>query len=336
MSTKLQTMEKLIRLRGGMESLTAAEFQSVRELFDRETMTTIIFRGLLHQLNNDPSCTHSQADLDMYLFFVKCLLDERRKVENSSAFKVPSTTEQEGHLAVNLDDLPNVLLSEISSYLQFEDDLNFQKTNRAIFIGTRSSPWPLHSLNPSMCRELITFRNNHSCSFLLQPIFKSVVIDCLDLVERRHEYHEDGEWSAIDDFCFEPSGLEFIKKARSPTVDIGSNYDDDQKPMEAVESVFQNIIMNQTKYFRHLTKLHILCQDEDFDDCMPFLDRMVRKSNLQYLEYHGLISDDNGFNNYKWVCKLKGIAFCANWSRRRLDESAITRKVHSAVTDKLE
>ena len=330
-------MEKLIRLRGCLESLTAVEFKSFMELFDRETMTTIIFRGLLHQLHSDPSCTQSQANLDMYLFFVKYLLNQRKKDENSSVFTAPSATEQAGPVDVNLDDLPNVLLSAISSFLEFEDDLNFQKTNRTIFVGARSSPWPLHSLDPSMCRELITFRHNHSSSFLPQPIFKSVSIDCQDLVERRHQNHEDGEWSAIDDFYFEPSGLEFIKKARSLKIDIGSmNYDDARKPMEAAESVFHNIIMNQTKYFRHLTKLHILCGDEDFDDCMPFLDRMVRKSNLQYLEYDGQISDDNGFTNYKWARKLKGIAFCANWTRPRLDELAISRKVHSALTDKLE
>ena len=63
---------------------------------------------------------------------------------------------------------------------------------------------------------------------------------------------------------------------------------------------------------------------------------IIKRANLEFIEFNGLCSADAGFRNYKWERKLRGVAFSADWTRSTLDESSITRRVHSNLTDKLE
>ena len=87
-------------------------------------------------------------------------------------------------------------------------------------------------------------------------------------MERRDEYHDDGEWSAINELCFEPSGLEFIKKAESLTIDLGS--EEDWKEREALDSVLKKIILKQSRSFPNLNVLRVHCGDEDLSEQMPY------------------------------------------------------------------
>ena len=328
-------MEKLILFRKSIESLNTAEFKWCILSMGRQLLTTLIFRGLLHHLDNDSS--RCEFDIDVFLLIVKYFVERRRNANNSTVPSIESVSKNTEPEAVNLDDLPNVLLSEISSFLEFEDHLNFQTTNRTIFIGSRSSPLPFHSLNSSMCRKLVTFRHHHSTSLLPQPIFKSVAINCTDLVERRRDYHEDGEWSAIDDLSFEPTGLDFIRRAQTLTIDLGDDDEfEDDKLTEALESVLKNIILNQSPAFPNLNELHVYCGDENLDEQMVYFRRLIRRSNIEHLEFHGMCFVNTGFRNYKWVRKLRGVAFSADRICSTLDASSITRRVHSKLTDKLE
>ena len=61
----------------------------------------------------------------------------------------------------SLDKLPSVLLSEITTYLSFNERIHFEQSTRSLFFGSNTSLLPVHSLNNDNFTSLMMF-NDHN------------------------------------------------------------------------------------------------------------------------------------------------------------------------------
>eukprot|EP01083_Nonionella_stella_P025059 69040_1 len=85
---------------------------------------------------------------------------------------------------IHLDDLPMVMLSYIASFLNLKETLHFEKTNRDIFIGTRS-PISLKTLEGKAFSNCLSYSNDHSrlYNFYRFRCIQQLTIDALDRME---------------------------------------------------------------------------------------------------------------------------------------------------------
>eukprot|EP01084_Bolivina_argentea_P262410 443730_1 len=80
--------------------------------------------------------------------------NESKCVQNESELQSQFTP-------TKIDELPFVMISEITSFLPFNDLKSFEICNRSIFIGTRS-PISLNKLPLQYSRQLITYLKNNN------------------------------------------------------------------------------------------------------------------------------------------------------------------------------
>eukprot|EP01084_Bolivina_argentea_P291192 500455_1 len=129
-------MDKLIEFCQEIDSLTDLEYQQCIELIGRKLITSLIFIGLHQQIHQDKK----NNNLSKILEIVTQIKESR---ENEEYTDLPLNN---GH-NYQLDDIPSVLLSEISSFLTLNDKIRFEQTNRSVLIGVRFYKLPLYPLS---------------------------------------------------------------------------------------------------------------------------------------------------------------------------------------------
>eukprot|EP01083_Nonionella_stella_P307455 1080582_1 len=133
-------MEELINFRLQIDLLNDKEFLTFIQSFKRVHLTNLLFAYFQYQLINTKHYHQWQQEvlpnIHTMMGQIQNIIDSRDKPIEDKQNKI------------NLDDLPMVMISSISSFLDFKDTLKFEKTNRNIFIGTRS-PISIKSLDDS-------------------------------------------------------------------------------------------------------------------------------------------------------------------------------------------
>ena len=165
-------MDKLVSLRKQIATLNEEDFQSLVDLTGRQSLTTLIFHGLLYRMN------HNQSPKELLAINQTVKDVMKLRLEKDKALPVIEQKVDDDPDPINIDDLPDVMLSEISSYLLFAEQLNFERVSRSIFVGARSSSLPQHSMTASLFKEWIGFHDKQQDSIHCQHrLFKSVEID---------------------------------------------------------------------------------------------------------------------------------------------------------------
>eukprot|EP01083_Nonionella_stella_P141171 434426_1 len=153
-------MEELIRFRSQIDLLNDQEFIVLIESLTRPHVTNVLFEHFRSQLIN--TTEHEQWQHKV-LPNIRTISGHIQKIIDSRDSK-PSVDTEEQNTITNLDDLPMVMISSVSSFLNLEDTIRFERTNRTIFIGTRS-PISLKSLDAIAFTNCIRYSNNHSCLY---------------------------------------------------------------------------------------------------------------------------------------------------------------------------
>eukprot|EP01084_Bolivina_argentea_P028481 52922_1 len=167
-------METLIKLTKLLDSLTMDEFIQLIKLCDKSFMVNIIFQNFhsqlklaanTHQIHN---LTTSNPNITKLFECSSKIIKSRDEYKNTipqnnnfTNENSESELEQESE-PLKIDELPLEMISFISSFMDFQSILSFEKTNKSIFIGTRSPP-SLQEINAEMFGKCISYcRNNKS------------------------------------------------------------------------------------------------------------------------------------------------------------------------------
>ena len=304
-----------------MDHLHHEEFKTLICALDRNKLTSWIFEKLLDQINHQ----QSETDIDRIRSKISEIIKSRTHQERDCT--ISDAEESSVVQPLTLNDLPNVLFPEISSFLDFKEKLSFEKTNRTIFIGSRSCSLPLHPLHQRTFSNLIHYRSNNPTGSLPDLRIKSLSVDCSVL---GHECDSDGEELEEWTLSYNPVQLGFIEKVQSLTME--SWYDDQ------LSAVLDSFILNQSESFPNIKYLRIESEEyQTMRDIEPSLNTLVsRCSGLEYFEIFGMYIDDADFSEYEWVSNLKGIAVDACDRVGYQTPSTLSVKLHSALSSKVE
>eukprot|EP01083_Nonionella_stella_P133976 407539_1 len=144
-------MEEVVRLRSGMDRLSDKEFQIFLQSMSREYISCSIFNRFNYELQG----TQSIQEIDKVVSCIQQLNQNITKIITSRERNKTSVEEEE--TAVDkIDQLPLVMISEISSFLEYDSMTDFELCNRTIFMGTRS-PISLHSVPKDPFNKYIKF-----------------------------------------------------------------------------------------------------------------------------------------------------------------------------------
>ena len=303
-----------------MSRLNDLELTSLLTNIGRDKVTTLLFKQLLHQFN-----THqSEESIDEIQLNISQIIQQRKNETN------PSTVDVEDEsLPINIEDLPNEMLSKISSFMVLKDALNFEKVNRTMFIGSRSSSQPMHSMNSHSFSKLIRYRAEHKEERHRQLRIKSLNIDCDDLCVQDCDSDDEDAWEDPDRewiLIHESVSLDFINRVQSLII-TGAKF-------QTLALVLEAYILNQCDTFPNIKTLLIQSRDVgDLGYIDPSLENLIACcSGLEYfrMDREGVeeFDGDEAFSDYQWATNLKGVA---------LDEQNIVSvNVCSALTEKLE
>ncbi len=147
-------MQKLILFRQQIESLNDEELNQCITSFGRNKIESLLFKGLFEEL-----IFNKMDSLNKMNGIISQIKQCRKPKTTNNNNNNNNNDDDSVQISIKLNELPNVMISEISSFLQFSDQLQFEQANRAIFIGSRSSIKAIHSLNAEYFRKLVDF--NH-------------------------------------------------------------------------------------------------------------------------------------------------------------------------------
>eukprot|EP01084_Bolivina_argentea_P069789 126915_1 len=155
-------MENLVKLMNGIELLTNNEFIDFIQLFGKDYFATLLFNHFYDNFTH----SESQSVFNDTITEIKTFNDHIMHVislRTTNPIETEHNKQQESELQpIQMDELPSVMISKISSFIQFEDLKSFELCNRSIFIGTRS-PISLYQISTVYTEKLIKYmRNNES------------------------------------------------------------------------------------------------------------------------------------------------------------------------------
>eukprot|EP01083_Nonionella_stella_P055853 147251_1 len=163
-------MEQLISFQQKLGTLSENEYKQCTTEFvtklNRKTLSSILFNAFTKDVNG----------LSMINHLINQIIEARtsKPIDDQS-------------ISLKLHHLPSVMLSEIASYLTFNESIHFEKCNRSIFIGCRVSKLPVHTLDGTLFLKFAKFYDHHP--FLKNTrIFKSVILNAqyLTTLDRTH------------------------------------------------------------------------------------------------------------------------------------------------------
>ena len=312
-------MEKLILLRQGTRRLNDHEFKSLLTNIGRDKVTTLLFKQLLHQFNTN----QSEEDIDEIQSNISQIIHQRKDEMNASTDGI-----EEKSSPISIEDLPNEMLSEISTFLRFDELLNFEKVSRALFIGSRSSSQPIHSMDRDAFTKLIQYRAKHKEERHRQLRIKSLSVDCDDLCRQDYDSDDEDAWDPEAPWLlrYESVSLDFMNRVQS--LEFWITYD------QTLSLVLNAYILNQSDTFPNIKTLRLLPYP-GFE--LGYIDPSLRDlicccSGLEYFrmdrEGRDELDGNDAFSDYEWARNLKGVAFD--------EQNTVSVKVYSALTEKLE
>ena len=124
-------MDSLLQLKIGIEALSAAEFIKFIESKNKQFWTNMVFEYFKKQLqdkNNINSITQIITDIDNMNNTVSNIITPK---DNTIEYNDDDSKNQ------RFQDLPNVMIANIASFLSFDTVINLEKTCKSIFIATR-------------------------------------------------------------------------------------------------------------------------------------------------------------------------------------------------------
>eukprot|EP01084_Bolivina_argentea_P293844 505486_1 len=185
-------MEDLIRLRSGFEKLSDTEIVHLVKSFGKNNFASILFKYFLNELQSIDKCDDIDNKLSRVHQLNKIIGDTIRSREehnDQESNEQQQINEQQPNKMsrvkmLKLDQLPDVILSHVSSFFKLENLLNFEKSNRSIFIATRS-PISLLHLSDDYYFKLHQFStiNNSIYNFHRFKLLKTLNIYIPDLDE---------------------------------------------------------------------------------------------------------------------------------------------------------
>eukprot|EP01083_Nonionella_stella_P228000 808384_1 len=280
-------MDSLIKFRATIRSLTGDEFfGSFISTIGRELVTTLLFEGFLRELHQNKNNHVKKANDVIYNIY------QARKPKSNTKTKI------------SLDRLPYPMLYHITTFLDFANSLQFEKANRSIFIGSRSSRLPTHSLDSNHFAKLIQYcDHNRQLSLETLPSFKAISILAEDIIE----YDE-----AEDEFqplCSYPWNFNPILSIFNHIGELIFKIDDDKS------AFFGDELLGRTQ----LDNIHtIRCtssasyKDEDVTAVSLFdvFRAAENRTTLQFWEVSGrfVVDESPGEEISKLISQLRGIA----------------------------
>eukprot|EP01084_Bolivina_argentea_P069788 126913_1 len=240
-------MEHLIQLQSSIATLTNDELVSLIQSFGREYLTTILYNHFYHSFNK----SQSQSEFHNTISNIRTIND---KISEIISLRKSNSIENELELELQplqIDELPLIMISKISSFLQFNDLKSFELCNRSIFIGTRS-PISLYQLQPTYATKLITYLKDDSSKnsyfhwhrFKLLRKFKLRIEDYLLEVEAENDDHVD--------YVYSLNNIPFWNKLKTLTIS--------EKLEESEWEDYSDMYMDQSgvkKFFSDLITLNL-------------------------------------------------------------------------------
>eukprot|EP01084_Bolivina_argentea_P129854 229307_1 len=304
-------MEQLVLFRKRIDSLNTEEYQQCIKSFleqcttsfDRHSILKILFNTLHEEINNNKInnvnkmndiITEIIASRNIYAV-TKEEDDFNHEIINNNNLNALEIDNKK--ICLKLCDIPSDLLFNISSYLTFKEILQFETCNRSIFIGARSSKSPISSINPNEFIKLVAFCQNNELYAERSKRFKSISLDCSDLVECENDINSD-EYLSIKGLTYKWNNLVF-KYIKTLEIECESN-------SEIKEILLHLKDCKDLSNIRTLKLHHGDAPDSVIHNLL--LTIIKTKLNLEYFEYlvHNL--EDVSLFELEWVSKLKGIA----------------------------
>ena len=310
-------MESLISLTKTIDSLDDEDYRSFISIVDLRQVTSFSFKSLFRQLKDD--CDQLQTQINELNDIVRAVLEsklQRDPVQMTPALQPKNGADIPTADPIKMDNLPDALLSEISSYLLFTDQLNFEKTDRSNFVGSRSSSVPLYHLPSNLLAKMVAaIEQNPQSLWWQNRLFKSVSI----------HWEHFGEWNDDDERIYQTVPLNFMAKIHSLTIIHDSCF---------LDQLLESLVLNQSDTFPNLKRLKLFeeMSEEIHLDTEVHLKSLISQSSLEYLECNShLMVDDKSIDEQhgcEWTKHLKAIAVPP---QGRKASHCYQEKLHSAV-----
>ena len=321
-------------MRMSIDSLDDLDYRSfiskvdLISVVDRRRVTKLIFNTLFGQLKDD----QSQSQINKVDDIVSAILKSKRQRESAqtiggtfqpiSPMDGTDITQLE---PTKLDNLPNVMLSNISSFLQFTEQLNFEKTNRTVFVGSRSSSVPFHHLPSKLLAKMVAFTEKNPQSVWWQNrVFKSV----------------DIHWKHFGVFDYQCDELipKWIPKYQTVLLPFMSKIHSLTIFFEVyLNPLLESLVLSQLDTFPNLKRLKLIDKEsrEMTWELEPSLRSLISRSNVEYLECNDYLDVDKHSIDEKhgceWTKHLKGIAVRPEVTADDESRHLYQEKLHSAV-----
>eukprot|EP01083_Nonionella_stella_P141727 437237_1 len=317
-------MNELILFHQSIDSLSETEYGQFIHGMGRNVITKILFRGLQQgMINNQNNDTRNMNDL------IRTIKQARKK--NKSTIIAPDDNDSQ---QITLNDIHEVLLLEISSFLLFFESVQFARTSRSIFIGSHSATLPRYSLSSQQFFSLTKYCDQHSTEahhLSQQKLFNSLEIDCDDFVKWEPE-----------------NSSNIILKSRCNKFQL---YDDIQHLMiTSLDSEHTDFLINhlfETNKFTNLKSLTLDCDTLWLHSGITgklLIEGVRQFPNLQTFEIyvHGQLDVTMaGINaldtNQSWISRLKGLALIIQTDVTNTHEIPhLCGVLYRSITNKLE
>eukprot|EP01084_Bolivina_argentea_P093758 168582_1 len=303
-------MDKLILFRAQLQSLQQKEYQQLVNSQGREFIETLIFKGLLQELSNNKM--HNIDKMNENISQIKQL----RKQNSSNNINNQREVGEDESIPLTLEILPNVLLSNISSFLAFVDQLQFEKCSRQILIGSRSSTTSIYSLNAKYFSKLIIFHNNNKTYLPKLRSYKSITINCKDM------FH-------LNTLKYKLNHLKIFRKVKELCIEYKQN----SHLRTILLHLHNGVNLSKIETLRWINHWRGRISRETITTIEPIFANM---SQLKYFEYVGTErSDDIAFSNNKWIKNLKGISIAPIAKNLFTEVSTNLQSFHGVTKAKL-
>lgn len=300
-------MEKIIQFRKGIDSLDDEEYKRCTTWF-KDSLLSLLFNAFCNELKEEKMDNINK----MNEIITKIIRSRNDEDEDDEDIDIEAEDEEiENVKDIKLDELPSDILPEIVSYLEFDERLQFEKSNRSIFIDIRSSKVAIHPLHHNQFKKLVRFYYDNPKEGNLRKlrIFKSLRMDCRDFEEYLGIKYK---WNNFD-------LLHYIES-------LQINFDDPS---------YLKLLLSDLNECDDLSNIKMLRlngeEDITFDDLFNLKSIITNKLKLEYFECSGWFDHDVTFLHNDWFSKLKGISI-----NDHNEQHVVMESVHSAMGHKLE
>lgn len=201
-------MEELIRFRSRMDLINDDEFIMFIKSYSKDFVANVLFQHFHNQLihtNNIQEWENKiRPNVDKMSDTINNIIDSRNKnnQKNKDDQEIDIDERKEQTINLKLDNLPFIMISYISSFLNIDDTLIAERTNGSLFIGSRS-PISIQKMNKNQLTKCIKYSNLHQCmyNFYRFQSIKELVIDVQQIIDEYY-YYEDSEYKHRMDYTF--------------------------------------------------------------------------------------------------------------------------------------